>query len=72
MHEVVQRKILAESELTSTKAVHIAQAAETVRDETHALRGNTYHKATTLQGKSKRRLAYNMTQQVALARQGNY
>ena len=24
-----------------TKAVHIAQAAETVRDETHALRGNT-------------------------------
>ena len=40
-HEAVQRKILAESDLTLTKAVHIAQAAETARDETHALRGNT-------------------------------
>ena len=39
--EAVQRKILAESELTLTKVVHIAQAAETERDETHALRGNT-------------------------------
>ena len=39
-HEDVQRKILAKSELPLTKAVHIAQAAETARDETHALRGN--------------------------------
>ena len=40
-HEAVQRKILAESELTLTKAVHIAQAAETARDEAHALHRNT-------------------------------
>ena len=39
-HDAVQRKILAESELNLTKAVHIAQAAETARDEMHALRGN--------------------------------
>ena len=36
-----EKKILAESELTLTKAVHIAQAAETARDEMHALRGKT-------------------------------
>ena len=40
-HEAVQGKILAKSELTLTKAVHITQATETARDETYAVRGNT-------------------------------
>ena len=34
-------KILAESELTLTKALHIAQAAEIAREELYALRGST-------------------------------
>ena len=42
-HDAVQRKILVESEPTLTKAVHIAQAAETAR----AFFTGEYHKATT-------------------------
>ncbi len=68
-HEAVQRKILAESELTFTKELHIAQAAETARDETHALR--EIPQSNHLQSKSRRRFEYNLTQQLTLTKQSN-
>ena len=48
-HKAVQKKILAESELTLTKAVHIAQATETTRDKMHALRRNTTRQQPAMQ-----------------------